>query len=510
MGDRGASPSGNGAKKGNRTMPPIYGGKHPIFDPKDPSTIAGYFDGLEMAAKEAGCLDDHKEVLRYALGYLDADTKRKWQQIEGGQEPYDYAAWKKGVLKTLPRTVRTDRGSLDRLDEVCRKFKQRPLGKEERAQFYDFTLAFQAEAKPLLAEAVPLISNRELVIKYLSCLKSVFREGLGDKLSNLNAANRTPEDPYTLQEVTDMATKMVEATAAGPFGEISAEAERAEYSRVAEVAVPSSRGAVDESKFEQLKIKQESMDSDFARVYATLDTVTSSMKEMSSRFESFATLVKNGQVQAQVPSYSAGPSSSAAAPPGQPFRPGMYTRPPGANFACFYCKDPSHGMTQCTQWSIDQQNKRVTQRGTSIFVDGVLIQRDLVDGLTMKDRVARMLRNAPPAGVHFMEQAEYYDDTQYDVFNQMVDIESPVTYAVLNQSLDRLRYDNQGALSAMTNQIVNALRPQLQQSSVPLSEPPKEVTARDILDSVTKLASRIDGLEQYAQNRPDGKKKSDF
>jgi hypothetical protein len=48
-------------------------------------------------------------------------------------------------MRILPKGSRYDVGSMSRLDALCRKVRDRPIGRDEKSAFYEFILAFKAD-----------------------------------------------------------------------------------------------------------------------------------------------------------------------------------------------------------------------------------------------------------------------------------------------------------------------------------------------------------------------------
>ena len=86
-GSRHSTKSTSGDKRSPKAMPAAYSGKHPTYNPKDPSTAMRFSDSIELAAKSANLASHNKEVVQHALSYLDHQTARKWGLLEGGHEP---------------------------------------------------------------------------------------------------------------------------------------------------------------------------------------------------------------------------------------------------------------------------------------------------------------------------------------------------------------------------------------------------------------------------------------
>ncbi|RXW13787.1 hypothetical protein EST38_g12067 [Candolleomyces aberdarensis] len=261
-------------------MPAAYSGKHPTYDLANPATATRFFDGVELAAKVAGLTDHDEEVVEHALTYLKPQTARLWKRLEGGSAPFNFAKWRKAVMKILPKASRYDVGSMARLDDLCRKARERPIGRDEKSAFYEFAL----------------------VVKFIAGLKGVFREGLSERLSrktpvaDADGAVRDEEDPFTLDEVIKFATEMVDAAAVGPFGSLAYVEEEADYARNVTSSGLSDRAEL--AGLKDLKIKQESMAEEMAKVYTTLDRVEKSMSLLTTKFNTFTARMAPAPAQA--------------------------------------------------------------------------------------------------------------------------------------------------------------------------------------------------------------------
>ncbi|KAJ2928989.1 hypothetical protein H1R20_g8106, partial [Candolleomyces eurysporus] len=464
-------------------MPAAYSGKHPIYDAANPSTATRFFEGVELAAKVAGLNGQDEEIVTHALSYLDTQTARLWSRLEGGFEPYNFENWRKAVMKILPKASRFDVGSMARLDDLCRKARERPIGRDEKSAFYEFALGFQAEAEPLLKSGV--IANLDLVLKFIGGLKSTFRDGLSERLSrkapavDADGAARDEEDPFTLAEVIKVATEMVDAAAVGPFGALAYVEEEADYARNMTSSGLSDRA--ESAGLKALKVKQESMTEEMAKVFTTLDRVEKSMSLLTTQFDNFSTTVCAAPAPAPAP-YR--PSNQAV---GQ--RPGMYTRPAGATFSCWYCGQNSHTISQCPEVRLGLEGGRITQRGNTIFCKGNVVAREVPEGTTMKARVDAVWKGPTQAELNLLEEYDELEAEAFDVFYQQHD--EPVTHSVLQQSMEQMKKEQ----NAFLNRIAQQLKPS--QAAAPKVEAPKEPSTREVFEQLCDLSKRFENMEQY-------------
>ncbi|KAF5313492.1 hypothetical protein D9611_008635 [Ephemerocybe angulata] len=260
-------------KKGR--MPAPYGKNHPMYDPEEPGSAARFFEQVEMAAAEAGIADDPAEVIKWALSYLPEGIKKRWALLaKNGATQRSFAEWRAEVMKVLPRRAQEEAGAMARLDALVSKWSRDPISRQDRADFFDFSLGFLAEGKAVGS----VVSNRELVRMYLRCLTSGFREKLQEKLTP--RTNASDEDPYLWTDVAEKARELVAGGTTGPFGDLSFEPSMSDYTRVKiEPSYSGGGGKV----FDSIKVKQEEMESNFQAVLSRLDTMGVQMKEVVAK-----------------------------------------------------------------------------------------------------------------------------------------------------------------------------------------------------------------------------------
>ncbi|KAJ2936430.1 hypothetical protein H1R20_g663, partial [Candolleomyces eurysporus] len=184
-------------------------------------------------------------------------------------------------MKILLKALRFNVGSMACLDDLCRKARECPIGRDEKSAFYEFALGFQAEAKPLLKSGV--IANLDLVLKFIDD----------------DGAARDEEDPFTLTEVIKVAMEMVDAAAVGPFGALAYVEEEADYAQ--NVTLSSLSNCAESAGLKALKVKQESMTEEMAKVFTTLDRVEKSMSLLTTQFDNFSTTVRAAPALALAP-----------------------------------------------------------------------------------------------------------------------------------------------------------------------------------------------------------------
>ncbi|KAF5339582.1 hypothetical protein D9611_011451 [Ephemerocybe angulata] len=485
-------------------MPAPYGQNHPQYDPEEPGSAVRFFEEVAMAAEEAGISDKPAQVIKWALSYLPDSVKKRWSQLtlnNGAQRSFE--EWQAEVMKILPCRAQEEAGSMVRLDALVSKYARNPISRHDRAEFFDFTLGFTAEAKVVKSS----LSNRELVRMYLRCLTPMFRKRLQEQL--VAETGRSDEDPYLWNKVVDKARELVAGGTTGPFGDLALEPSTQEYWRI---KIESS-GSAGYKALENIKIKQEEMESNFQTLYSKLDVLGVQLKEISSKSES-------NQATAQVFQQHEMPPRPHNNMHTQNPRQGLYTRPPSNPFntpprICYYCHVEGHMLMACPTLTQDKAMGRVLQRGYNIFVNNRQLSKDSPDGLSMKQRADAIIAGTynPPAAVNYLSAADWGNaDDSHSVFLQAEP--DVVTHHVLQQAVDRMRNETQGAMNNMASHIISSLRPSQNPAPhfgapAPPVPPPIEqtnsVSGNEIREMFQLLSKRMDAFEQYGiQTRSQG------
>ncbi|KAF5331557.1 hypothetical protein D9611_007601 [Ephemerocybe angulata] len=483
-------------------MPAPYGQNHPTYDPEEPSSATRFFDEVEMAATEAGITDEPATVIRWALSYLPEAIKKHWAQLTmDGATQRTYAQWRAEVMKILPRRVQEEAGSLVRLDALVTKWARDPISRHDRADFYDFTLGFVAEARAVNA----LISNRELVRMYLRCLTSAFRERLQEKLTP--GTNRSAEAPYEWEAVVATAQSLVAGGTTGPFRDLSLEPSTREYSRIKLESGGNSGGS---KALETIRVKQEEMESNFQSMLSKLDVMGIQMKDLVHQREVHVASKSDATVFQQMVTPQRPPYSN----PTQHPRQGLYTRPATNPFntpprICYYCQVEGHMLMACPTLESDKASGRVVQRGYNIYMNNRQLSRDSPDGLSMKQHADAILAGTynPPAAVNMLTAEDWgvAEEANMILFQSEPEM---VTHSVLQQSMDRLRNETQSAMQSMASHIISSLKPVSTPAPPPAPFNPspyvapqpstsQSVPASEVRDMFQLLTKRLDGLEQF-------------
>ncbi|KAF6747492.1 hypothetical protein DFP72DRAFT_854273 [Ephemerocybe angulata] len=404
-------------------MPAPYGKNHPTYDPEEPGSAVRFFDQVAMAAKEAGIDDKPAEVIGWALSYLPESIKKRWALLAmNGATQRTFAEWRKEVMKVLPRRAQEEAGAMSRLDALVSKWSRDPISRQDRAEFFDFSLGFMAEAKAI--ESV--ISNRELVRMYLRCLSPMFRERLQEKLTP--RTNATDEDPYEWAAVVEKSKELVAGGTSGPFGDLNLDPSTSEYDRIK--IEPRSGGMRESKALETIKIKQEEMDSNFQAVLGRLDVMGVQMKDIASKYDTHMQSMSSAS-DATLFQQQAMPYRNNSSHPTQQPRQGLYTRPSNNPFntpprICYYCNIEGHMLMACPTLEADKAGGRVVQRGYNIFVNNRQLSKDSPDGLSMKQRADAIIAGTynPPAMVNYLTAGDWNMGDENAMINRWTNYET--------------------------------------------------------------------------------------
>ena len=286
---------------------------------------------------------------------------------------------------------------------------------------------------------------------------------------------RTLEDPYYWGEVIDEAQELVKSTTLGPFGDYSTYSLTETYDRSRSTMLGSERSS--SKALESVKAKQDDLDVQLQKVLGTLDAFSTKITDMGRKFEKVEGFLQQSssaqvlqQIETRLPPQFANVPQHRSVPnyPSQVQnnRGNFYSRPQHQPLnvlprLCHYCKDPSHMMATCAILAEDQNARRVSRQGMNIFVKGELLSRDSPDGLSMKQRVDAILAGTyrqDPKAINFVSTEDWgWEDEPASVFLQAEPQMDFVTPAMLQQNLDRMRIETQGAISTMTSQILQSI-----------------------------------------------------
>ncbi|KAF5318468.1 hypothetical protein D9619_010817 [Psilocybe cf. subviscida] len=150
----------------------------PLFDPKHSEELLRYFDELERLFNIHE-IDSNKAHKYYAAFYTPAHVEQEWKAMDAYRKPdINWAGFKKAIIKEYPAAMNLEKGTLEGLINVCRKYQD--VGEEDLTQFLQFKRAFIAEYTKL----GPLMANHSLVQYFLGSLDIDFRRHVMNTLES--------------------------------------------------------------------------------------------------------------------------------------------------------------------------------------------------------------------------------------------------------------------------------------------------------------------------------------
>jgi len=184
----------------------------PFFDKTKPIELLRFVDQMEDLFEEYGIRNDQEKKKKLGK-YANQQTEFEWKAFNEFDENCTFADYKKALIDDYPDAQMAGKGTLTVLKNVCRENSK--LLESDYAELKTLTRSFRAQQKLLMTPPV-LVSNRELVDMFLSCLRESFASQVQSSLNieqtkdrkqknKDDIADRRPEDPYDIIDVIDMA-----------------------------------------------------------------------------------------------------------------------------------------------------------------------------------------------------------------------------------------------------------------------------------------------------------------
>jgi hypothetical protein len=199
-------------------MPRPLSNEAPRWDGRDADGLREFIYQLERLF-ETCKINDDKDKLKWAVSYLNSQTRIEWMGFPEFSDPQaTWAGFLERLKKEYPELVTSEQGSVRALNRICDQYRPISLGSED--QLLAFKRRFTIEANKCLKDP-PIISNRELVDKFIQTLDDDFRNLLDQRLAlvggsrtdargqPINANDLREEDPYDWTTVADTAVKLV-------------------------------------------------------------------------------------------------------------------------------------------------------------------------------------------------------------------------------------------------------------------------------------------------------------
>ncbi|KAH9475643.1 hypothetical protein JR316_0011198 [Psilocybe cubensis] len=382
----------------------------PKFIDTEPEELLRFLEAVDELYKKCEITNDNDK--KKAVGkYVSAQTEAQWKAFK----TYKTGTWeefKTEVTASYPEVVLLERGSITALDKLCRKYSR-----ANRIEASDITglaaliRCFRAEAGKL-TEDPPLVSNRDLVDRFLDCLTPEFATRIEDKLDTIMDArasitdnagtNARWEDRYTLQEVINMAQGIAERSRRG-YGIKPAENKGNRRGYGDEELVPNQKGLETYVKLEE-------------QMAQLIDTITNAEKRRMADYKVLQES-QNRQLR-EMQQFLSTRQTTPGLLPNNSYAPSRYRDNP--NTGCHYCKEDSHRIIECpyvrkhleAKWIIKNAENHIRlPNGAQIYPDGNKSRKEVVENMNKsKGMAATMLqeeRESPAGEVRYKLHRQY-------------------------------------------------------------------------------------------------------
>jgi hypothetical protein len=384
----------------------------PKFSSNRPEELRRFLRMMEDLWKDVGIVDNEEK--KTSLGkYADQESEEEWTALESFGKGRSWDDFKTELLENYPEAAEAERGTPYRLRKLCRVTTDIQLG--DLVTLFKFRRAFMAEAKKL-SQPPAVMSNRELVEMFLSCLSGTMASAVlqylgtsardkqlrGKQTEDEPTKNaRRPEDRYDLEEVTKAAVEVSEGSQ-GMFALLN------KTTRNPGVERPNGERGV--LMFNQpLGVNKEWVQKleEIAGVQAQdRDKVNLTEKKMDERFNSLETMIKTLLAKDQGESHQ---ERSTGRPEmvnrayentgnmsnQQTYAPKQWGKSMD-NERCFYCGKMGHFQADCEELKsqVRSGQLKVNQEGRLRLRDGSHIPGG-PGGSTIKERVDRHYARRP-------------------------------------------------------------------------------------------------------------------
>lgn len=349
-------------------MPRPLSSEAPRWDGRDADSLREFLYQLEILFDTCN-VTSYADQMKYALSYLTMPTRVEWMGFPEYSAPnMTWEKFKERLKKEYPELVISEQGSLRELNRICDQYRPIMLGEEDR--LLAFKRRFTIEANKCTKDPA-IISNRELVDKFIQTLDDEFRNLLDQRLAliggqrtdaqgkAINSADLREEDPYDWTEVANAAVKLITGKTLHRSLQRRNSRETLATNRGSSGRTTQSTGATGQvvTKRELTEVT-ESLSSNLAQDIANLkDMITVQEKNIKSYVDSL-----KGNTSGNRPMYQPPREANNGAPA---YRTG-----------CFYCGRDGHGWLYCPAKEEDAQKGRIIIDGARVmWADRTLIPR---------------------------------------------------------------------------------------------------------------------------------------
>lgn len=360
-----------------KTMPRPLTRDAPKFEKEKAGDLLRFLDIVKKLFKECN-ITDKQEKKEWLRQYSDSQTYREWEVLRSYSDKYSYDQFEEEIIQNYPEATNEKAGSLHNLNKVCKQF--RGIRTEDLPELLAFIRAYKLEALKL-QEPPALLTNLQLVEKFLECLTMQFASTIYDKLNRVAAGKAQPTVVAGV------------AGAAGAAGEADVPLKRRyedlfDLEDVMEAAIEVSRSysasgfqhilgtGTSGVKHEVAQIKEE-----VANTFAQLkDRIAVSEKKSESNHQEILRTI----MSQSTPSY--GQHTQHNNTDGKtPYEP-KTAAPRDQN--CWYCGSLDHRMAECeVKFNDFGANKIVLKDGYKVQLPDPKVDLRTIPGQYLKDKV---------------------------------------------------------------------------------------------------------------------------
>jgi hypothetical protein len=312
------------------------------------------------------------EKVQWAVSYVSPSIRDEWTSFEEYITP-NWKTFNQRLKREYPEIVAEEQGSVTGLELLERQYQHISIYDEDR--LLAFKRKFSAMAKKCVDNAIApaIVTNRELVARFVRSLDKNFQESLSTRLmingkprSTTTASTVRTDDPYDWEEVVAKAVELVSGKTISKAMHLDSNPDT-----MSRAAPPQIKREPVERSLEQSDLREE--------LASLKDTIAVTQKNMQSYMDSFKSTLQTKLVR----------------PPNQSnYAQGQQRQNNDAgsanNRGCFYCFDPRHRWIVCPEKEQDVKDGKIKVEGNNLrFADGSPIPR--MEGMSIKATVAKYL-----------------------------------------------------------------------------------------------------------------------
>ncbi|KAF9255838.1 hypothetical protein L218DRAFT_950455 [Marasmius fiardii PR-910] len=199
----------------------------PTFDQDQPDNLKHFLSQIQQYAKCKGWKLGETKIME-AIYHMSPETQKYLIEPMESAKGNDWEQFKKDLLNEFPEVCDDDIGSVTRLGRIQSKYKfvsQGDLGKLKA-----YHREFHIKVQKLLQPGKIVLSNAEAVKRYLGGLEPWFQKGVKDHLRDQLLKEKEWdqsmcrwEDPFSLDEVMEMALRMASRSVSSNLYELEEE-----------------------------------------------------------------------------------------------------------------------------------------------------------------------------------------------------------------------------------------------------------------------------------------------